>query len=82
MPDMNGFEATTEIHRMEGPEWRTKIIAMTADASTHCRESCIAAGMDGFIAKPVKLADVIATLTQRASATSAKKNPDQPITWA
>ena len=82
MPDMNGFEATTEIRRIEGPARRTTIIAMTADASTRCREACIAAGMDGFIAKPVKLSDVIVTLTQRASATSAKKNPDQPITWA
>ncbi|MBZ5595174.1 MAG: response regulator [Acidobacteriia bacterium] len=80
MPDMNGFEATAEIRRIEGPEWRTTIIAMTADASTRCRESCIAAGMDSFIAKPVKLEDVIAALTQRTSESSPSKSPAQPMT--
>ena len=80
MPDMNGFEATAEIRRIEGPQWRTTVIAMTADASTRCRESCTAAGMDSFIAKPVKLEDVIAALTQRTSASSPTESPAQPIT--
>ena len=68
MPEMNGFEATTEIRLLEGPDHRTAIIAMTADASSRCREACTAAGMDNFIAKPVKLEDVIAALTQYATA--------------
>jgi len=79
MPDMNGFEATAEIRRVEGSQRRTAIIAMTADASARCRESCIAAGMDSFIAKPVKLEDVIAALTQHASASSPIKSPAQPM---
>ena len=68
MPDMNGFEATAEIRRLEGAGRRTAIVAMTADASSRCRESCAAAGMDNFIAKPVKLEDVIAALTEYAPA--------------
>jgi two-component system sensor histidine kinase/response regulator len=68
MPEMNGFEATAEIRRLEGSERRTAIIAMTADASSRCREACTAAGMDSFIAKPVKLEDVIAALTAHAAA--------------
>jgi PAS domain S-box-containing protein len=78
MPDMNGFEATTEIRRLEGPDRRTAIIAMTADASAHCRESCIAAGMDNFIAKPVKLHDLIAGLTEYALSSLPSKNPVHP----
>ena len=77
MPDVNGFEATSEIRRLEGPERRTAIIAMTADASTRCRESCVAAGMDRFIAKPVKLEDVIAALTEHVTAAA---NPTEPVT--
>jgi len=77
MPEMNGFEATTEIRRLEGSEQHTTIIAMTADASTRCRESCIEAGMDRFIAKPVKLEDVVAALTEH---TTAAGNPIHPVT--
>jgi CheY-like chemotaxis protein len=70
MPEMNGFEATVEIRRLEGPDRRTAIIAMTADASSRCREACTEAGMDNFIAKPVKLEDVIAALTAHAATVS------------
>ncbi len=69
MPEMNGFEAAAEIRRMEGPERRVAIVAMTADVSARCRASCVEAGMDDFIAKPVKLEDLIAVLTQHAPAT-------------
>jgi len=60
MPEMNGYEATREIRRMEnGSPRHIKIVAMTAEATVTCQEQCLQAGMDGFVSKPVKLEDLV-----------------------
>ena len=55
MPVMDGIEATVkirEIERLDQIEWRTPIIALTANTMDNDRDKCISYGMDEFIAKP------------------------------
>jgi len=65
MPDMNGYEATREIRRRGLVDRSVPIIAMTAEAIEGSRERCIDAGMDDFIAKPVRLEDLIEAIENR-----------------
>ena len=72
MPEMNGYEAAAEFRRREGPDRRVAIIAMTAEVMVGCRERCVEAGMDDFIAKPIKLEDLIGALRKWAPMREAK----------
>ncbi len=72
MPEMNGYDAAAEFRRREGPDRRVAIIAMTAEVMAGCRERCLKAGMDDFLAKPIKLEDLIGALRKWAPMGEAK----------
>ncbi len=58
MPVLDGFEATKAIRLYEGDDRHTKIVALTANAMAGDRNNCIDAGMDDYLSKPVKLAEL------------------------
>jgi CheY-like chemotaxis protein len=59
MPEMDGYTATRTIREYEKPLNRhTPIIAMTANAMESDKESCLAAGMEGFVSKPVNVQEL------------------------
>jgi CheY-like chemotaxis protein len=64
MPEMDGFEATRALRRDPPPGARIPIIAMTANAMSGDRERCLEAGMDDYLAKPVKI-DQLRTMIER-----------------
>ena len=65
MPEMDGFEATAAIREKEKRSGEhMPIIAMTAYAMTGDRERCIAAGMDGYITKPINGSALLELVTK------------------
>jgi PAS domain S-box-containing protein len=73
MPEMDGYEATEAIRRIEGRSEHIPIIAMTAAAMEGDRERCMAAGMDDFITKPVRLDAVSTVLTRWVDRTAHER---------
>ena len=79
MPVMDGFEATRAIRDLEGRGDRIPIVAMTALAMQGDREKCIAAGMDDYIAKPIRstaVKEVLMRMLTPECAGPANGNPE------
>ncbi|MBC7964301.1 MAG: response regulator [Fuerstia sp.] len=65
MPVMDGFEAVRELRQLEQQTGRhLPVIALTASASAHDRDKCLAVGMDDFICKPFQAEDLAAAVAR------------------
>jgi signal transduction histidine kinase/CheY-like chemotaxis protein/HPt (histidine-containing phosphotransfer) domain-containing protein len=83
MPVMDGLEATRLIRTELPPERQPRIIAMTANALVDHREAAQAAGMDDYLAKPVRLEELAAALARTTKSVKAVAPParrEAPVT--
>ena len=88
MPEMDGLEAT---RRLRGPgpsRGRPRIVAMTANAMQEDQKECLAAGMDDFVSKPIRVEELVAALMRSAAERPrtpssayfpAVRLPDEPV---
>jgi Amt family ammonium transporter len=90
MPLVDGFEATGEIRRLEAAKMSPKgiripIIALTANAIKGDRERCLAAGMDGYVSKPInpkRLMDAIESVLSKPNSQTVEGQRLQSISPA
>lgn len=66
MPEMDGLEATRQIRASYDGESRPFIVALTANATQSDKENCLQAGMDEYLAKPIKREDFVAIIRSAA----------------
>ncbi|UWG95469.1 response regulator [Dehalobacter sp. DCM] len=67
MPGLDGYQTTQAIRQLESQKGiRIPIIAMTADVSQEARESCLNAGMDDFLMKPLEMCEFYASVERWA----------------
>jgi CheY-like chemotaxis protein len=71
MPEMDGLEATRRITARWQADQRPRIVAMTANAMQGDREECLAAGMDDYITKPIRVDTLVQALMQVAQRDTA-----------
>lgn len=80
MPEMDGLQATRWIVQRRGPEGLPRVVAMTANAMPGDREAYIAAGMDGYVAKPINMEELAAAMAGVAALALSAGVPKGPQT--
>ncbi|MBK8251356.1 MAG: response regulator [Polyangiaceae bacterium] len=78
MPEMDGITATTRIKKELPPDRRPRVVAMTANATVEDREACRACGMEDFLSKPIRTADLIRVLRGTKQRTLPSTPPIPP----
>ena len=71
MPTLDGLEATRRIVARWPSGERPRIVAMTGNAMSEDRAACLAAGMEGYISKPIRPAELVAELEATPALLSA-----------
>ena len=74
MPEMDGLEASRQLYRLYPREVRPRIVAMTANAMAGDREACLAAGMDDYVSKPIRV-EALASALARADQLLEGRSP-------
>jgi PAS domain S-box-containing protein len=77
MPEMDGLEATRQIHQ-RWPAPRPHIIAVTANALSEEREVCLAAGMDDYLTKPIRADELASALARVAPRPRPPEQAEEP----
>ena len=82
MPVMDGIAATIEIRRREQATGQhLRIVAMTAHAMRSDRERCLAAGMDGYLSKPIEPPMLFAVVEQAGDGVDDDAMVDEAVTF-
>jgi len=82
MPEIDGFQATRCIRRLNNNREKPIIVAMTASASKEDRENCFASGMNDFLIKPVRNEDLLKVLGKYFSKLSGIGNVEKSLSIA
>ncbi|MBL8239555.1 MAG: response regulator [Bryobacterales bacterium] len=70
MPEMDGLEAARQLRQRNGDDPRPRIVALTASALHEDRERCLAAGMDSYTTKPIRVEELRRVLEESAPSSS------------
>jgi len=80
MPEMDGYDTARQLHRRWPDDTRPRIVAMTGSAMQGDKERCLAAGMDDYITKPLRVEDLLGALERwgrpHRTATDKAEKPD------
>jgi CheY-like chemotaxis protein len=79
MPEMDGLEATRRIRSDWAAATQPRIVAMTANAVAGDREECLAAGMDDYLSKPIRMSELVGAI-ERSAPTSTPDDSPAPAT--